>query len=120
MIDQCGETGEGKLMTMKVRAVYEQGVLRPLEPITIPEGHTVDVTIAMSGPAQAIFRPPTPEEEEYARRLRAATSLEEMFAVMTMAPDLPDEFDLCQALDANRRAAGERLLFSGPDAEGLP
>jgi predicted DNA-binding antitoxin AbrB/MazE fold protein len=98
-------------MTMTVRAVYEGGVLRPVEPLALPEGETVDVTIARTRPAGPALRAPTPEEEDYVRRIKAARSLEEMFAVMATAPPLPDEYDLNRALNANRKATGERLLF---------
>ncbi len=33
-------------MTLTVRAVYERGVLCPVEPLALAEGETVDVTIA--------------------------------------------------------------------------
>ena len=69
-------------MRMTVRAVYEHGVLRPLEPLALSEGDTVDITIVGAEPAGAIARPPTPEEEDYAWCLKAAGSLDEMFAVM--------------------------------------
>jgi len=32
-------------MTRKVPAVYEQGVLKPLEPLALPEGQRVTVTV---------------------------------------------------------------------------
>ena len=107
-------------MTIRIRAVFEHGVLRPLEPLSIPEGDTVDVTIVRPESSGAILRPPTPEEEDYARRLKAAGSLEEMFEVMTTASPLLAGYDLCRALDANRRAAGERLLFPDQDTENHP
>jgi hypothetical protein len=59
--------------------------------------------------------PSTSAEEEYARRIKAAQSLEEMYAIMAKAPRLPEGYDLCQALNANRRATGERPPFPEPD-----
>jgi predicted DNA-binding antitoxin AbrB/MazE fold protein len=35
-------------MTMTFRAFYDCGVLRPIEPLALSEGETVDVTIAQS------------------------------------------------------------------------
>jgi hypothetical protein len=35
---------------------------------------------------------------------------------MDTAPPLPEGYDLCKALNENRKATGERLLF--PEAEG--
>ena len=107
-------------MTITVRAVYEHGILRPLQPLALPEGDTFDVTIGKPEPAGPISTPPTPEEEDYVRRLQAAGSLDEMFAVMATAPPLPEGYDLFHALDANRRAAGERLLFPQVNNENAP
>ena len=98
-------------MTITVRAIYENGVLRPVEPLTLPEGEAVDLTIATLQPAAQILRAPTSEEEDYARRIKAAKSLDEMYAVIKTAPKLPEGYDLCRALSANRQATGERLPF---------
>jgi predicted DNA-binding antitoxin AbrB/MazE fold protein len=100
---------EGAAMTT-VLAVYEGGVLRPFEPLTLPEGQTVQLTVYPRPPLFAI-RPPTPEEADYARRLEAAKTLEEIFTVMATAPPFPDGYDLGNALNANRKATAERLPF---------
>jgi predicted DNA-binding antitoxin AbrB/MazE fold protein len=102
-------------MTITVRAVYENGVLRPVEPLALPEGVTVAVTITAAGPSHSVMRAPSLEEESYARRLKAARSLDEMFAVMANAPRMPEGYDLGAALNANRKAAGERLVFPERD-----
>jgi len=107
-------------MTIMVRAVYENGVLRPVEPLALPEGVTVALTITAAGPFHTVMRPPSLEEESYARRLRAARSLDEMFAVMANAPRLPEGYDLGAALNANRKAVGERLVFPEREDESLP
>ncbi|MFI5461457.1 MAG: antitoxin family protein [Isosphaerales bacterium] len=107
-------------MTITVRAVYENGVLRPVEPLALPEGEAVDVTIATTKPAGPILRTPTPAEEDYARRIKAAQSLDEMYAVIATAPRLPEGYDLCRALSANRKATGERLPFPEPDDGSTP
>ena len=87
-------------MTMTVRAVYQDGVLRPAHPLALAEGETVDVTIAKAAPVtRPPLRPPTPEEEDYARRLKAAKSLEEAHAIMATAPQFPEGYDLCEALN---------------------
>jgi predicted DNA-binding antitoxin AbrB/MazE fold protein len=103
-----------------IRAVYEGGVLRPVQPLALDEGEVVEVTVAKAQPAQTALRPPTPEEEDYARRLTAAATLDEMFAVMDTAPRLPKGYDLSEALNANRKATGERLLFPEPEDERTP
>lgn len=107
-------------MQMTIRAVYQGGLLRPQQPLPLAEGETVDVTIATTKPAGSVLRPLTPEEEDYARRLKAAKSLEEMHAIMATAPPLPDGYDLCRALNANRKATGERLLFPELEDECKP
>jgi predicted DNA-binding antitoxin AbrB/MazE fold protein len=98
-------------MTITVRAVYEHGILRPVEPLALSEGEAVEVTIAFADKAEPIHRPPTPEEQDYAQRMKAAKTLEEIYAVMATAPGLPDGYDLCRALNANRTATGERPPF---------
>jgi predicted DNA-binding antitoxin AbrB/MazE fold protein len=98
-------------MTITIQAVYEGGVLRPVQPLDLAEGEVVNVTVATAKPPEQALRPLTPEEEDYVRRLKAAKSLEEMYAVMETAPPLPEGYDLCRALNANRKATGERLLF---------
>lgn len=105
-------------MSITVQAVYEGGVLRPAQPLPLAEGQSVQVTVSCPESSGAALRPPTPEEEDYARRLKAARSLEEAFAVMATAPPLPEGYDLARALNANRKATGERLLF--PEDESGP
>src|SRR5437763_1455157 len=98
-------------MTTTVQAVYTGGVPRPVRPLGLTEGETVELTITSTTPNGPPLRPPTAEEQEYARRLQAAHSLEEMLAVMATAPPLPEGYDLCEALNANRQATGERPLY---------
>jgi predicted DNA-binding antitoxin AbrB/MazE fold protein len=98
-------------MTITIQAVYEGGVLRPLEPLRLAEGQRVDVTIAYPKPSVAALDSPNPAEDEYARRIREAKSLEEMYAIMATAAPLPEGYDLTEALNANRKATGERSLF---------
>jgi predicted DNA-binding antitoxin AbrB/MazE fold protein len=107
-------------MTVTVRAVYEHGILRPVEPLALFEGEAVDVTIAYAEKAEPRHRPPTPEEQNYARRMKAATTLEEIYTVMATAPGLPDGYELSSALNANRTATGERPPFSDPDDGSEP
>ena len=107
-------------MTITVRAVYEHGVLRPVEPLALAEGEAVDVTIAYASPAEPMLRSPAHLEQDYARRIKAAQTLEEIYAVMATAPGLPEGYDLCRALNANRTATGERPPFSDPDDGSEP
>lgn len=86
---------------MTVRAVYAGGVLRPVQPLALAEGETVDVTVTPTGQA---LRPPTPEEEAYARRVREARLLDELLAILPTAPPLPAGYDLSRALNENHKA----------------
>jgi predicted DNA-binding antitoxin AbrB/MazE fold protein len=99
-------------MTVTVRAVYEHGLLRPVEPLALSEGEAVEVTIAYADKAEPMLRSPTPLEQDYARRIKAAQTLEGIYAVMATAPGLPEGYDLCRGLSANRTAIGERPPFS--------
>jgi predicted DNA-binding antitoxin AbrB/MazE fold protein len=104
---------------ISVLAVYENGVLRPKEPLALADGQEVQLTIYPRPPFLPL-RTPTPEEEDYARRLAAAKTLQELFAVMETAPPLPEGYDLCKALNENRKATGERLLYPEPESEANP
>ena len=96
---------------ISVLAVYEKGVLRPTEPLDLQEGQSVQLSVYPRLPLQPL-RPPTAEEEDYARRVQAVKSVQELHEVMLTAPAQPEGYDLLEALNANRRASGERLLFS--------
>ena len=105
-------------MSMTFRAVYECGVLRPIQPLALSEGETVDVTIAQKEPPGPLLRAPNPAEEDYARRISAAKSLQEMFAIMAMAPSSPeDEFDIIEEVNESRRLTGFRMPDPNPGEE---
>jgi len=91
-----------------------------MEPLRLADGETVEVTIARPAPPSAALPTPTPAEDTYARRIKAARSLEEMYAIMATASPLPEGYDLSQALNANRKETGERLLFGEPTKEDTP
>jgi predicted DNA-binding antitoxin AbrB/MazE fold protein len=96
---------------INVPAIYENGVLRLTEPVSLREGQRVRVSVEPVPDLPGI-RPPTPEEEDYARRLLAAKSLEEMHAIMETAPPSPD-FDIQEMINESRRLTGFRM----PDPE---
>jgi predicted DNA-binding antitoxin AbrB/MazE fold protein len=105
-------------MTMTIRAVYQGGVLRPVEPLALPEGETVEVTIARTKLVGPPLRAPTPAEEDYARRLKAAQSLDEMYAVMATAPSSPDDpYDIVSWINESRRLTGFRMPDPDPVGE---
>ena len=107
-------------MTITVRAIYEHGVLRPVEPLALPEGEAVDVTIATT---QAAMQPC--ERRLLTRKItrdasRPPSPWHEVYAIMATAPGLPEGYDLSHALSANRKATGERLPFPEPDDGSTP
>ena len=104
---------------ISVMAVYENGVLKPHEPLELTEGQTVQLAIYPQTPLKPL-RPRTPEEEDFERRLKATKTLEEAFAVMDTAPQELDGYDLCKALNENRKITGERLLFPELEDEANP
>src|SRR4051812_40271058 len=109
-------------MTLTIRAVYEGGVLRPLEPFDLPEGEIVDVMIAKANPSSGSLGPPlrapTPEEADYARRMKAARSLEEMYAIMATAPPSPaDTEDIVKRINESRKLTGFRMPDPDPAEE---
>jgi predicted DNA-binding antitoxin AbrB/MazE fold protein len=92
-------------MTTTVRAVYSGGVLRPVHPLALAEGETVDVTVA---PAPAT----TPlSENEIIRRIQACKTYHEWLEVTKLLPPDDGGYDIVQALDENRRWSGERPLL---------
>jgi predicted DNA-binding antitoxin AbrB/MazE fold protein len=91
-------------MTTTTLAVYENGVLRPVDPLPFTEGETLQV--AVSRPTQPLA-PLPPDVAEH--RLRAAKNLEELFAAFESASRPDERYDLLKALDENRK--GERPLF---------
>ena len=95
---------------ISVLAVYEKGVLRPTEPLDLKEGQSVQLSVYPHLPLQPP-RPPTPEEEDYARRVQAVKSLTELHAVMATAPPLPEGYDLIEALNAKYAAQNKGSFF---------
>lgn len=93
-------------MTTTVRAVYENGVLRPERPLPLAEGASVNVTVATAEPVTAPV-----DEEEVLRQMDSAKSLRELFELYESLPPPADGYDLCEALNANRRAAGEPPVY---------
>lgn len=100
-------------MTTRVTAVYENGVLRPAGPLPFAEGETVEVVVESSK-----ADPGPPGEDDVTRRIAAARTLAELFEVLNEAPDEDDGYDLLEALNENRRAAGVPRLLFPPEHKG--
>jgi predicted DNA-binding antitoxin AbrB/MazE fold protein len=89
-------------MTTTIRAVYENGVLRPDRPLTLADGTAVDVLVT-----------PAPDtDDEVHRRMRAAKTLEELFAIADSVPaeEGDDGYDVVRAIYENRRCCPECLI----------
>jgi predicted DNA-binding antitoxin AbrB/MazE fold protein len=95
-----------------VLAVYEGGVLRPVQPLPLNEGETVEITVARAE------RPAPPTQEELERRIREARTLQEWIEVANALPPADDGYDLLQALNANRHPS-ERPLIPPDPAGGV-
>jgi predicted DNA-binding antitoxin AbrB/MazE fold protein len=100
-------------MTTTVRAVYEGGVLRPVQPLPLDEGEAVDVTVSRTKASGS-----QPSNDEIARRLKAATSIAEWVEATKLLPADDGEYDIVQALNENRIWSGERPLI--PDERATP
>jgi predicted DNA-binding antitoxin AbrB/MazE fold protein len=97
---------------ISVLAVYENGVLRPKEPLALAEGQTVAVTVSDPKPSE-----PPMSEEEILRRIESAQSIREWVEATKLLPPDDGGYDIVAALDENRRWSGDRPLL--PD-EGNP
>lgn len=91
-------------MTLNTTAVYENGTLRTPDPLPFAEGETVQLVVTR-GSAR-------PSDEEIVAMMRAAKSPEELFALADTYITAPAGYDLCEALDANRRRDGASPLFT--------
>lgn len=102
-------------MTQTVTATYSSGVLRPATPLPLAEGETVQITVTTPVPV-----PPPLTEEEAVRRIKEAKTLEELFAAANAAAALePDDgYDLCEALNENRRLVRDPRPLFLPENKG--
>jgi predicted DNA-binding antitoxin AbrB/MazE fold protein len=95
-------------MSTTVLAVYRTSVLRPVQPLSLTEEETVQLTVARTEPC------PTPTAEEAVERIRAARTLEEWIEAANAPSADENGYDLLQALEENRRLSGDqRRLFPG-------
>jgi predicted DNA-binding antitoxin AbrB/MazE fold protein len=87
-----------------VRAIYENGLLRPAHPLPLAEGETVEITVANASPASP---------EEWERKIRAANTIQEWADLANVCPQTDPDFDIVKAMNESRRLTGFRL----PDPE---
>ncbi len=96
-------------MAMIIQAVYTGGVLRPIHPLALKEGETVEVSIA---PAAA--NPPRApmSNDEIIQRIQACKTYQEWLEVTKTLPQDDGGYDIVKALDENRRWSGDRPILS--------
>lgn len=97
-------------MTLTVRAVYQGGVLRPVQPLALAEGETVLITVAKSRTQ--------PSLAQWEQDIRAANSIQEWIALANTCPSPAPDFDIVHALNESRRLTGFRLPDPEPDQGG--
>ncbi len=110
---QCGMTKSMEVANVTtIRATYTGGVLRPVQPLSLSEGETVEVTITAPSDKSKL------SEDEILNRIRACKSYHEWLEVTKLLPSDDGGYDIVNALDENRRWSGERPLL--PDEAMRP
>lgn len=97
-------------MTMTVRAVYQGGVLRPVQPLALDEGETVEITVAKSTTQPALA--------QWEQAIRAANSIQEWMALANACPVPAPDFDVVKAINETRRLSGFRFPDPEPEQGG--
>lgn len=93
---------------MTIRAIFEHGVLRPIAPLALEEGESVQVTIhQVNGKLRDHVN-----EDEITRRLREASTIQEWLAVTQLLPADDGGYDIVEALNENRLQTGERPFIA--------
>jgi predicted DNA-binding antitoxin AbrB/MazE fold protein len=92
-----------------VQAVYENGVLRPTEPLELTEGQKASVSVTPT--------PPTLSLAEWERQIRAAKTIQEWIALANACPNPGPDFDIVQAINESRRLTGFRMPDSDSSTE---
>jgi predicted DNA-binding antitoxin AbrB/MazE fold protein len=100
-------------VTQRVTAVFENGTLRPTTPLALQNGDQVEIMV--EAPVRTVE-----EMEAAALRIRSAKSFDEWMAAADAAAALePDDgYDLLEALNENRKAAGTARLLFPPEEKG--
>jgi predicted DNA-binding antitoxin AbrB/MazE fold protein len=101
-------------MTTTVLAVYQNGVLRPVQPLPFAEGETVEITLSRPKTLS-----PALSEAEAIQRIETAQTVDEWAAASNAAPETEDGYDLLQALDENRKRSGAQRMLYPPELKGV-
>lgn len=92
---------------MTIQAVYQGGILRPVQPLALEEGEIVDITITKSNPAAQ-----PASKEEITHRLQSAGTITDWVEATKLLPPDDGGYDILRALNENRLWSGERGLIS--------
>ena len=85
--------------TETIPAIYENGVLKPMNPLPLSDGTRVRVTVVLETPRSST---------DSQRRSEMVAALDSL--IETPDEDMDDGYDLLRSLDENR-SQGERKLF---------
>ena len=84
-------------------------MLRPHRPLILKDGEVVQLTVSPP--------PPRPSDAEIVALIKAAKTVEEVFAIMNAYDTAPPGYDFCEALNANRVRDGADPVFP-PEEKG--
>ena len=94
---------------INVQAVYENGVLRPEEPLKLTEGERVSISVSPIPKVETL--------EQWGQWLRAAKSVEEWAELANACPDPGPDIDIMKAINESRRLTGFRMPDPEPSSE---
>ena len=97
-------------MTLTVQAVYEGGVLRPVQPLALNEGETVEITVAKPVRQASLA--------QWGEDIRAAKSIQEWVTLANACPNPEPDFDVVKAINETRRLTGFRFPDPEPEQGG--
>jgi predicted DNA-binding antitoxin AbrB/MazE fold protein len=98
-------------MSTTIHAVYTNGVLRPVTPLSLTEGDKVELTIA-----QVVSEKTNLAEVEMIKRIQACKNYDEWLQLTRQLPSDDGGYYIEKALEENRRWSGEH----GPAEERKP
>jgi hypothetical protein len=99
-------------MTMTIPAVFSNGVFTPTQPPALAEGTPVSLTYDVKAPPPADSPAKPPTDEELIARIKAAKTLQELFATREGLSTEDGDYDIERRLSENRKFSGDYRLFS--------
>lgn len=94
-------------MTTRTTAIFNHGVLRPMQPLQLAEGEIMEITFLTKS------RPPRESTDDpIIAQMHSVKTLQELFAIANAVPGDEDGYDVLQALDQNRAFSGDSRRFT--------